>query len=88
MISIPFRLSVSYWAYFFYGGISMPWWPVWLSSRGLSEVEIADPLAFERLIIVAASLVVAHYADRTVHGVADTTLQAIRVIPYRADADV
>ena len=66
-MSIPFRLSVSYWAYFFYGGISMPWWPVWLSSRGLSEVEIADLLAFERLIIVAASLVVAHYADRTGH---------------------
>ena len=67
MMSIPFRLSASYWTYFFYGGISMPWWPVWLSSRGLSEVEIADLLAFERLVIVAASLVVAHYADRTGH---------------------
>ncbi len=67
MMSFRLGLSASYWTYFFYGGISMPWWPVWLSSRGLSEVEIADLLAFERLVIVAASLVVAHYADRTGH---------------------
>ena len=45
----------------------MPWWPVWLSSRGLTDVEIADLLAFERLIIVAASLTVAHFADKTGH---------------------
>lgn len=67
MISVPFRLSFSYWTYFFYGGLSMPWWPVWLSSRGLSEVQIGDLLAFERLFIVAASLAVAHFSDRTGH---------------------
>lgn len=67
MKSLPFRLSFSYWTYFFYGGLSMPWWPVWLSSRGLTVVEIGDLLAFERIIIVAASLVVAHFSDRTGH---------------------
>jgi len=67
MMSIPFRLSFSYWTYFFYGGLSMPWWPIWLSSQGLSEVEIGDLLAFERIFIVAVSLIVAHYSDRTGH---------------------
>ena len=45
----------------------MPWWPIWLSSQGLSEVEIGDLLAFERIFIVAVSLIVAHYSDRTGH---------------------
>ncbi|MED5572814.1 MAG: MFS transporter [Pseudomonadota bacterium] len=66
-MSIPFRLSFSYWTYFFYGGLSMPWWPIWLSSQGLSEVEIGDLLAFERIFIVVVSLIVAHYSDRTGH---------------------
>ena len=66
-MSIPFRLSFSYGAYFFYGGISMPWWPVWLEGRGLDEVQIAELLAFERWIIVVASLVLAQLSDRTGH---------------------
>lgn len=67
MMTVPFRLSFSYWTYFFYGGLSMPWWPVWLSSRGLSEVEIGDLLAFERIAMVVVSLLVAHFSDRTGH---------------------
>ncbi len=61
------RLSVSYGAFFFYGGLSMPWWPIWLSSRGLDEIQIADLMAFERWIIVFASLVLAQLSDRTGH---------------------
>jgi PPP family 3-phenylpropionic acid transporter len=67
MIGVPARLSFSYGAYFFYGGLSMPWWPVWLSSRGLDNVEIAGLLAYERWIIVVASLILAHFSDRTGH---------------------
>lgn len=66
-MSIPFRLSFSYGAYFFYGGLSMPWWPVWLSGRGLTDVQIAELLSFERWIIVAASLFMAQLSDRTGH---------------------
>ena len=68
-MSIPFRLSFSYWTYFFYGELSVRChvWPIWLSSQGLSEVEIGDILAFERIFIVVVSLIVAHYSDRTGH---------------------
>lgn len=44
-LSASIRLSLFYSAFFLVGGLMMPWWPVWLSHRGLEPTEIGLVLA-------------------------------------------
>ncbi len=58
------RLAFFYGAVFAFIGILVPFWPVWLASRGLGSVEIGIVLAVIMATRVVANPVVAHYADR------------------------
>ncbi len=58
------RLAGFYAAYFLAVGVYMPYWPLWLDSRGLSPEEIGWVLAGAFWIKVAAQPAVARIADR------------------------
>ena len=58
------RLSLFYAAFFFATGVQMPFWPVWLASRGLGPAEIGALLAIGQWIRVAANPLVGMLADR------------------------
>lgn len=62
--AIPLRLAFYYGAFFAIAGVSMPYWPVWLESRGLGPVEIGVVLAVGRWISIVTTPMIAHYADR------------------------
>jgi PPP family 3-phenylpropionic acid transporter len=57
------RLSGFYAAYFLAIGIYMPYWPLWLDSRGLDPVEIGWVLAAAFWIKIAAQPTIARIAD-------------------------
>ena len=58
------RLALFYGASFAVLGIMLPFWPVWLASRGLDPSEIGLVLALLTAIRIVATPAVAHYADR------------------------
>lgn len=58
------RLALFYGASFAVLGIMLPFWPVWLVSRGLDASEIGLVLALLTAIRIVATPAVAHYADR------------------------
>ncbi len=58
------RLALFYGATFAITGIMVPFWPVWLASRGLNPSQIGLVLAMLTAIRIVATPVVAHYADR------------------------
>lgn len=58
------RLGVYYAAFFGMIGIMMPFWPVWLSARGLNASQIGLVLAATTLIRVVTNPMIAQYADR------------------------
>ncbi len=58
------RLSLYYAAFFGMIGIMMPFWPVWLSARGLNASEIGFVLAATTMVRVATNPIIAQYADR------------------------
>ena len=58
------RLSLFYAAFFFASGVQMPFWPVWLASRGLGPAEIGALLAIGQWVRVAANPLVGMLADR------------------------
>ncbi|HIF08660.1 MAG TPA: MFS transporter [Sneathiellales bacterium] len=60
---VAIRLSVFYGALFLVVGIVMPFWPVWLTARGLDATEIGTVLAVGLLTRVIASPLAAHFAD-------------------------
>lgn len=62
---ISFRLSLFYAAYFSVVGISLPYWPVWLESRGLSPVTIGTVLAIGFWVKLFAHPMLATVADAT-----------------------
>ncbi|MDP6516156.1 MAG: 3-phenylpropionate MFS transporter [Alphaproteobacteria bacterium] len=66
MLPIPpaVRLALFYGAVFLVVGIYMPFWPVWLSSKGLGASEIGLLLAITTWTKVVASPAVAQIADR------------------------
>lgn len=45
-------------------GVVVPYWPVWLQSRGLSAVEIGAVLAASRWVSVGTTPLIAQFADR------------------------
>jgi PPP family 3-phenylpropionic acid transporter len=58
------RLSSFYAAFFFYGGLSLPFMPAWLAAKGLGEREIGIVLAAPMVVRVVVVPVWARLADR------------------------
>ena len=61
---ITARLSVFYGAVFLVVGFHMPFWPVWLHSRGMSASEIGLLLASAAWLKIVGNPMIAHIADR------------------------
>jgi PPP family 3-phenylpropionic acid transporter len=61
---IPLRLAIYYGAFFSMVGVAMPYWPVWLQSRGLGPVEIGMVIAIGRWASIATTPMIAQLADR------------------------
>jgi PPP family 3-phenylpropionic acid transporter len=59
------RLSAFYAAIFLVAGIQLPFWPVWLSARGLSATEIGVVLAATLWVKVIATPAIGAVADRS-----------------------
>jgi len=62
--ALPVRLAGFYFAIFAMMGVIIPYWPVWLQSRGLSAVEIGIVLAASRWLSVGTTPWIAQFADR------------------------
>ncbi len=58
------RMSVFFAGFFLVNGVVQPFFPVWLQARGLSEVEIANCVAFPALLRVLLTPLAGIYADR------------------------
>lgn len=58
------RLASFYAIVFLFGGIQIPFWPVWLESRGMSAAEIGLILSASTVARFAGQMTVAHVADR------------------------
>ncbi|MFZ1813079.1 MAG: MFS transporter [Rhizobiaceae bacterium] len=58
------RLSLLYCAIFFYVGIYLPYFPIWLKSRALNETEIAIILSIPMVVRVLTSGQISAFADR------------------------
>ncbi len=63
-LSVGVRLSLFYIFFFINAGVYMPFWPVWLESRGLGPVEISLLFAVGRFARVISSPLIAAMADR------------------------
>lgn len=63
--SVAIRLSLFYGVYFWMVGLNLPYWPVWLESRGLgaAEIGIVVAAAFWTRIFIAPTI--ALWTDRT-----------------------
>jgi PPP family 3-phenylpropionic acid transporter len=61
---MAFSLSFFYAALFAGIGIQLPFWPVWLESKGLSAGEIGILLGTSYLVKIAANPLVGHVVDR------------------------
>jgi len=59
------RLALFYAAAFLFIGVSLPFWPVWLSARGLSATEIGLLITAGTWVRIAAPPLAAHFADRS-----------------------
>ncbi len=64
--SVPFRIALFYAAVFLVIGVHVPFWPVWLKSRGLGPGEIGLILSVATWIRALAPPFIAQIADR--HG--------------------
>ncbi len=60
---ISIRMSLFYAAIFAMIGIHMPFWPVWLESKGLSPTEIGAIFAFSIGIKIVFNPLITHFAD-------------------------
>jgi PPP family 3-phenylpropionic acid transporter len=56
-------MRIFYAGYLLVGGVSVPFLPIWLQSRGLSPVEIADVIAIPALVRVFLTPLAGFYAD-------------------------
>lgn len=61
---IPYRLATYYGASFLMIGIHLPFWPVWLESKGLGAEEIGMVIALGIVMKIIANPLVAQVADR------------------------
>ena len=62
--SLALRLSMFYIAYFAMVGITLPFFPVWLVSKGLTPENIGIIIGFSTFIRVFFDPIIAHLADR------------------------
>jgi MFS transporter, PPP family, 3-phenylpropionic acid transporter len=62
--NIGVRLSVFYAAFFAVIGVHLPFWPVWLTSRGVTPGEIGVLVAIGISVKVVGNPLIAHIADR------------------------
>lgn len=63
-MSLSVRLSIFYGSLCFFGGINMPFFPVWLKSKGLGPEDIALVLAATMFLRIVSGPVFAFVADR------------------------
>lgn len=66
------KLGLFYAATFLFGGIQLPFFPLWLEARGLGPREIGLVIAVPTLARIVATPLIAHQADR--HGALKTAL--------------
>ena len=64
LASVPFRIALFYAAVFLVIGVHVPFWPVWLKSRGLGPGEIGLILSLATWIRALAPPLVAQAIDR------------------------
>ncbi len=64
-VPIALRLSLFYAGFFLSAGVLQPFWPVWLTSRGLSPGEIGVLMAIAQWAKVAATPMTGGLADRS-----------------------
>ena len=62
--SFALKLGLFYSATFLFGGIQLPFFPLWLEATGLSAREIGLVIAVPMLARIVATPVIAHQADR------------------------
>jgi len=58
------KLGLFYAAYFLFGGIQLPFFPLWLEARGLDARTIGLVIAVPMLVRIIATPIIAHQADR------------------------
>jgi len=58
------RMAAFYAAFFLFGGIQLPFFPVWLEARGLDASTIGLVIAAPTLVRIIVTPIVAHQADR------------------------
>ena len=58
------KLGLFYAAYFFFGGVQLPFFPVWLQARGLDAETIGLMIAVPTLVRIAVTPIISHQADR------------------------
>lgn len=84
------RMWLFFAGYFLVGGVTLPFFPVWLESRGLSDVEIAQVIALPVLVRVFLTPLAGIYADRAPNrrfAVITFTLPAVLVFALAYGAD-
>ncbi len=57
------RLGLFYAALFFFGGVQLPFFPVWLEARGLDASTIGLVIAVPMLVRIVATPIITHQAD-------------------------
>jgi len=57
------RLGFFYAAFFFFGGVQLPFFPVWLEARGLDARTIGLVIAVPMLVRIVATPIITHQAD-------------------------
>ena len=58
------RLGAFYAAYFIFGGVQLPFFPLWLEARGLDARTIGVVIAAPMIVRIVATPIIAHQADR------------------------
>src|SRR3954471_7216661 len=58
------KLGLFYAAYFFFGGVQLPFFPLWLEARGLDARTIGMVIAVPTLVGIVANPIITHSADR------------------------
>ena len=58
------QLGLFYAAYFFFGGVQLPFFPLWLEARGLDARTIGLVIAVPMVVRIVATPIITHQADR------------------------
>ena len=58
------KLGLFYAAYFLYGGVQLPFFPLWLESRGLDASAIGVVIAVPMVVRIIFTPIIGHQADR------------------------